>query len=122
MISTSQTKFVISLIIHENLQFHTFNINNNIYFLRIFFCLVKNVLSENFNKIVTHQNLDFEKWMSILKENYEYIFKKYILHYKYNDCALTIENDWNFKAAVNLMYYHNDEMLNFEMSNWNNNK
>ena len=121
-ISTSQTKFVISSITHENLWFCVLNINNNIYSSKTSFCLVENILFENSDKIVTHQNLNFEKWISILKENCEYIFKKHIFHYKYNDCALIIENDWNFKTAVNLMYHCDDEILNFEMSNQNNDK
>ena len=122
LILTSQTKSAISSITYENLQFHIFSVNNNIYSSRTSLCLVKNVLFENSDKIITHQNFDFKKWMSILKKNCKYIFKKHIFYYKYNDCALIIENDWNFKATVNLMYHCNDEVLNFEMSNQNNDK
>ena len=51
------------------------------------------------------------------KKNYEYIFKKYIFHYKYNDYVLIIENDQNFKTIINLIYYYDNKILNFEISN-----
>lgn len=121
-ISTSQAKSAISSTTHESLRFRALSVDNNVYPSRTSLCLVENVLSENSDKVVTHQDLDFEKWTSILKEDCGYISKKHILHYKHNDRALAIENDRNFKAAVSLMYHRGDEVLNFEMSNRSNGK
>ena len=101
--------------------FRALSVENKVYPSKTSLCLAENVLSKRSDKLVAHKGLDFEKWISILKEECGYIPKKQFLHYKYDGRALAIENDQNCKAAISLMHNHGD-VLNFEMSNRSNGK
>ena len=89
--------------------FRALSVENKVYPSKSSLCLAENIRFKHSDKLVAHKGLDFEKWISILKEECGYIR------------ALAIENDQNCKAAISLMHNHGD-VLNFEMSNRSNGK
>jgi hypothetical protein len=94
-------------------------VHNKVYWGRPSLCLLSAVLSDPWARRATESltvyDFDFEKWRALVRDDCGYSPGTHILQYQHANVTVPLEHDWNWRAALSLMYDDGKENFEFEM-------
>jgi hypothetical protein len=101
------------------LQHCVVTVHNKVDWGRPSLCLLSAVISDPCTRraaeSLTVYDFDFEKWRALVRDDCGYSPGVHVLQYQHANVAVPLEHDWNWRAALSLMYDNGKENFEFEM-------